>query len=116
MCHFYENRADLVGALVPFFAAGLGSNERCIWITAEPLDAADALRELKKAGVDADTAVRSGTLTILDFSDWYLKAAELKSDEVAALWLTEEALALAAGYSGLRITGNASFLTPETWP
>jgi hypothetical protein len=28
MCHFYRGREDLVAALVPFFAAGLRSNER----------------------------------------------------------------------------------------
>lgn len=31
------------------------------------------------------------------------------------LWLGEERRALAAGYSGLRITGNTSFLKPEDW-
>jgi hypothetical protein len=61
-------------------------------------------------------ALRSGALTILDFSDWYTKAEGLTSREVAALWLAEEKRALAEGYSALRITGNASFLTPETWP
>jgi hypothetical protein len=115
MCHFYEDRADLVAALVPFFAAGLRANERCIWITAEPLSAADARAELQKAA-DADAAIRSGALTIRDFSTWYVEAEGLKSAQVADLWLAEEARALAQGYDGLRITGNASFLTPETWP
>jgi len=116
MCHFYRERADLVAALVPFFAAGLYNNERCIWITAEPLNAADARLELQKAGVDVDAAIRSGALTVRDFSAWYTDSAGLKSSEVAELWLAEEERALAEGYSGLRISGNASFLTPETWP
>jgi MEDS: MEthanogen/methylotroph, DcmR Sensory domain len=116
MCHFYEDRDDLVGALVPYFDAGLRNNERCIWITAKPLEAAEAKLELENAGVDVDAAIRSGALTILDFSEWYVKAEGLKSAEVAALWLAEERRALEQGYSGLRITGNASFLTPETWP
>ena len=30
--------------------------------------------------------------------------------------LAEETRALEQGYSGIRITGNASFVTPETWP
>jgi hypothetical protein len=116
MCHFYEHRADLVAALVPFFAAGLRANERCIWITAEPLNAAAAKAELEKSGVDADAAMRDGALTIRDFSTWYVEAAGLKSAQVAELWLAEEERALEDGYRGLRITGNASFLTPETWP
>jgi hypothetical protein len=116
MCHFYKEREELVDALVPFFVAGLHSNERCIWITAAPLDAAAAKQEMQKAGVNVEAAVRGGALTVLDFSDWYLKAEGLRSAQVAALWLAEEEKALEQGYSGLRISGNASFLTPETWP
>jgi hypothetical protein len=116
MCHFYRKREDLVAALVPFFAAGLSSNERCIWITAEPLPALEAKLELQKTGLDVEAALGSGALTILDFSDWYTKAEGLTSREVAALWLSQEERALAEGYSALRITGNASLLTPETWP
>ena len=116
MCHFYEVREDLVAALVPFFAAGLASNERCIWITAEPLGAEDARVELAKAGLDVYAAIRSGALTVRDYSEWYRDAGDLQSRAVAALWLAEEARALKAGYHGLRISGNASFVTPETWP
>ena len=116
MCHFYREREDLVEALVPFFIAGLHGNERCIWITAEPLDGEGARLELQKAGFDVDAAIRSGALTIQDYSEFYLKAPGMKSSQVAELWLAEEERALEEGYSGLRITGNASFLTPETWP
>ena len=63
-----------------------------------------------------DAAIRSGALTIRDYSEWYTAAEGLKSNQVAQLWLDEEQRALAQGYNGLRITGNVSFLTPETWP
>jgi hypothetical protein len=116
MCHFYREREDLVAALVPFFVAGLSNRERCIWITAEPLVAADARGELEKAGLNVEAAIRSGSLTIMDYSEFYLKAAGMKSTQVAELWLAEEDHALSQGYNGLRITGNASFVSPETWP
>jgi len=116
MCHFYERREDLAAALVPFFLAGLRSHERCIWITAQPLSAADAKRALREAGFDADAAIADGALTILDFSDWYAEKENLKGNQVVDLWLAEEQRALAAGYRGLRITGNVSFLKPRDWP
>jgi hypothetical protein len=116
MCHFYRERQDLVEALVPFFIAGMHNNERCIWITAEPLDEAQAKLELETAGCDADAAIRSGALTIQDYSEFYLKARGMKSWQVAELWLAQEAHALEQGHSGIRITGNASFLARETWP
>jgi DNA-binding CsgD family transcriptional regulator len=115
MCHFYREREDLVAALVPFFAAGLSNNERCIWITAEPLPASEAKVELQKTGLNVEALLRSGAITILNFSEWYTKAQGLTSHEAAALWLAAEERALGEGYSALRIAGNASFLTTETW-
>jgi hypothetical protein len=116
MCHFYADRAELVSALVPYFTAGLRNNERCIWIAAEPLGAADATEELQKAGFDAAAAIRKGALAIRDFSDWYAQAEVLRGNQVVELWLDEERRALADGYAGLRITGNVTFLNAETWP
>ena len=116
MCQFYSAREDLAAALVPYFAAGLRSGERCIWITARPLHAADAKAELAKAGVDVDAAIERGALVVRDFGEWYAERSELKGNAVVDLWLAEEARALREGYRGLRITGNVSFLTPETWP
>jgi hypothetical protein len=116
MCHFYRTGEDLVGVLVPYFAAGLRGNERCVWITADPVDEDLARRELRKAGIDVGALERKGTLVIRSHADWYSSAGELKGNEVAAMWIEEEARALAAGYAGLRITGNVTFVTPETWP
>jgi hypothetical protein len=115
MCLFYEGREELAAALVPYFAAGLRNGERCIWITAEPLKAAEAKAALRNTGIDVDGAIASGALVLRDFGEWYAEAEKLKGTAVVDLWLAEEARALADGYSGLRITGNTSFLTPETW-
>lgn len=115
MCHFYETRSELAAALVPYFAAGLRQGERCLWITAAPLDAAAAHAELRQAGLDVDAALRNGSLVIRDHSEWYSEAERPRGSEVVRLWLEEERQALAAGYSGLRITGNTSFLKPQDW-
>ena len=115
MCQFYEGAQDLVAVLVPYFLAGLRGNERCLWITAEPLNAARARAELQNAGLDVEAATRSGALVIRDYDQWYTEADTLKGRQVAQLWLAEEQQALADGYRGLRITGNTSFLTAHTW-
>ena len=115
MCHFYDGRDQLAAALVPYFAAGLRANERCIWIAAEPLGAAHAKLGLMEAGVDVGAALGSGALVVRDFSEWYAEGGRLRGTEVVRYWLAEEERALAEGYAGLRITGNVSFLTPETW-
>ena len=115
MCNFYRTREELISALVPFFVAGLRNNERCIWITARPLQAADAIAELEKAGPDVQAAIRDGSLVVRDYDDWYAQAGTLKGNQVVDLWLAEEQRALAGGYRGLRITGNVTFLRSEDW-
>lgn len=115
MCHFYDRREDLAAMLVPYFVAGLSRNERCIWVSAEPLPAADAKAELRKAGLDVAAAERNGSLFVVDFDQWYPDSQTLKGEDVVKLWLAEEKRALAQGYAGLRITGNVTFLSPETW-
>jgi len=115
MCHFYEGREELAAMLVPYFAAGLRANERCIWIAAEPLPAAQAKLALMQAGVDVAAALASGALVVRDFSEWYSQGERLRGVEVERAWLAEEEHALADGHAGLRITGNVTFLTPETW-
>ena len=115
MCNFYRTREELIAALVPFFVAGLRNNERCIWITAKPLHAVDAIAELEKAGPDTQAAIRNGSLVVRDYDDWYAEAGTLKGNQVVDLWLAEEQRALAGGYRGLRITGNVTFLRSEDW-
>jgi len=115
MCNFYRTREELISALVPFFVAGLRNNERCIWITAKPLHAVDAIAELEKAGPDTQAAIRNGSLVVRDYDDWYAEAGALKGNQVVDLWLAEEQRALAGGYRGLRITGNVTFLRSEDW-
>jgi hypothetical protein len=41
-CQFYQDKQDLIDILVPYFKAGLENNEFCMWVTSEPLRAAEA--------------------------------------------------------------------------
>jgi two-component system, sensor histidine kinase PdtaS len=115
-CHFYRDATDLAEALVPYFIAGLRRHERCLWITANPLPAAEAQRLIEAAWEGAVDAIDSGALHILDYGQWYMSATHLKGLDVVKLWLEEEERALAASYTGLRITGNVTFLRGgEDW-
>jgi|GEM_PF-2515160 len=113
-CHFHNGRDELLAAIVPYILAGLRARERCIWITARPLPAREAMQALRAAWGGADDAVQSDTLRILDFDRWY--TSSLIGADLVNLWLAEEERALAAGHTGLRITGNLSFMTPDGWP
>jgi hypothetical protein len=107
-CHFYSDRDQLVAALVPYSVAGLRGNERCLWVTAPPLSAREAVKALRTAWDGVDDAIQTGALRILD-------SARLKGLDVVRFWLEEEERALAEGYNGLRIAGTTNFLTPNDW-
>src|SRR5258706_6322878 len=59
-CHFYETKQDLLDILVPYFKAGLESNEFCLWVT-QLLTVAEATEALKKSipGLEKHLANRS---------------------------------------------------------
>lgn len=115
MCHFYQDRAELLSAVAPFIAAGLRRGERCVWVPADPLDPARPVEELRSASRDAAAALAQGSLLVRDHRDWYVKGQGIDAAAVCALWLDEEEKALAEGYEGLRAVGNPSFVSPADW-
>jgi hypothetical protein len=113
LCHFFSRREDLVHGLVPYFKAGLLGHERCIWITSRPLPADDATAELGRQMPELDSFLKSGQITIQDSERWY--SGQASGEDVVARWLDEEKAALEAGYEGLRISGNVSFIERAQW-
>jgi len=112
-CHFYSRKEDLVHALVPYFKAGLINNERCVWITADPFGSAEAREELQRILPDLEEFLRTQQIVFYDSEEGYRSAdAAERTDRL----MREEKRAIDAGYAGLRVTGNASFLKREQWP
>lgn len=115
-CHLYETREDLVATLVPFFAAGLADNEKCLWVTSDPLDAVDAAAALAARMPDLNQYLGRGQLQVIDYSEWYTRLGAVDADAVLQGWLDAEQQALAEGYNGLRVTGNVTFIkSREEW-
>ncbi len=113
--HLYRNKADLLETLVPYFAAGMAQRERCVWVTSEPLRAADARAALANHVPDLARREAAGEIEIIDHDAWYLRSGNLGPDEVIALWLAHEERALREGFLGLRISGNTFWLAPDQW-
>jgi PAS domain S-box-containing protein len=114
-CQFYETRQDLVDVLVPYFAAGLKSNEYCMWITSPPLDAAGARRALRRAVPDLARYEERGQIEILPHTDWYLIGGAFDATRVLAGWVERLEQALARGFDGLRLSGNTFWLERSGW-
>src|SRR5687767_10519172 len=114
-CQFYRTSEDLADSLVPYFAAGLGANEQCLWVTAEPLTAGRARASLARAVPGAAEMEASGQIEILDYTEWYERAGTLSMEQVLGGWVEREERARARGFAGLRLTGNTFWLERKDW-
>jgi DNA-binding CsgD family transcriptional regulator len=114
-CLFYETKEDLLDAAVPYFKAGLESNEFCLWAVSEPLTEAEARAALRQAvsGFDQESADRS--IEIFPGREWYLNGDGVDPERIINGWDEKLRHALAAGYDGLRVSGNAFWLGSKYW-
>ncbi len=109
VCHLYRNKQELFEPIAPYFRTGLLNNERCIWICSEPLEKDAALDLLKTELPELGHLLNTEQIKVFSYNEWYCNANE-EFDTYATLkrWQTELSSTLAAGYRGLRITGNLS--------
>jgi PAS domain S-box-containing protein len=114
-CQFYQSRKDLLDILVPYFKAGLDSNEFCMWICSEPLGVADARKALGKAVPGLARHIRKGRIEILPHTEWYLRQGRFSARRVLKAWADKLNGALSQGYEGLRLSGNTFWLEKKEW-
>jgi len=102
-CHFYDSLGELLGVVLPFVRTGLENNEACLWLTAEPLLAADAHASLSSVVPDFDRRLQNGQIEIVDRSQWYARTGQT---DVVDAWIQRQERGLAQGFSGLRLLSN----------
>jgi C4-dicarboxylate-specific signal transduction histidine kinase len=115
VCLFYETKEDLVDTLVAYCKAGLESQEFCLWVVAEPVREEEAWHALKQVVPDLDRYVADHSIDIVSAGDWYLHGGTFDLKRVMSGWHERLALALARGYSGVRVTGDTAWLEKKDW-
>jgi signal transduction histidine kinase len=115
VCQFYAGRDDLTDYLVPYFKIGLEHDQYCLWVTSDPLTVEDAQARLRAAVPDVDSRAQRGQIEFVDYRTWYVEDGRLDADRALAGWAEREQRALAQGYAGARVTGNAFWLE-TSWP
>ena len=114
-CQFYQTKEDLIDVLVPYFKAGLESNEFCMWVTSEPLSEKEAEEAMRKAVPDFELYLERGQMEIVPHNEWYLKDGVFNLQRVLNAWINKLGQALANGYDGIRVTGNTAWLEKKDW-
>jgi hypothetical protein len=112
LCISYGTKEDLLDTAVCYFEAGLKSNELCVWAISDPADARDALR---LAVPNVDELLEARQLEILQGSEWYLKGGQFDLKRITSGWSEKRQGALAKGYDGMRVSGNAFRMEANHW-
>jgi hypothetical protein len=66
LCVFFETKADLLDTAATYFAAGLASNEFCVWVVSAPITKEDAKKLLRREIPDFDQHLAHGRIEILN--------------------------------------------------
>jgi DNA-binding CsgD family transcriptional regulator len=113
LCVFYESAEDLLDTCVSYFEAGLADNEFCVWAVSDSItvDAATDALHRGIAHFDRHTA----HIEILPGKNWYLRGDEFDLQRITGGWNDKLAGAIARGYAGLRISGNAFWIASQHW-
>ncbi len=115
LAHFFGSGDELRDVLVPYFKAGLESNERCLWVTGEAFNAEQARSALRAAVPDLDKLERNQQIEIANGDEWYAAGEKLRPHELVSGLLQREQDALGRGYAGLRTSGNCAWVLQDQW-
>jgi signal transduction histidine kinase len=114
-CLFYETREDLLDTLIAYCKSGLGREEYCLWIVAEPLTIEEATAALKAAVPDLDGHLADSRMEIVSARDWFLKGGTFDGKRLTDAWYEKLARVSARGYAGMRVTGDTTWLAKKDW-
>jgi DNA-binding CsgD family transcriptional regulator len=115
VCVFYETADDLLDSVGLYIAAGLQNNEFCVWAISKPITEDDAKTALRSILPDFDRYLSSGQLEVIQGTEWYLKGDEFSLARITNGWNDKLARALASGYDGMRVSGNAFWIATHHW-
>ncbi len=115
VCVFYQSSDDLLDTVIPFLKTGLESNEFCMWAVSEPLTMENARTALRQRIPAFDQHVQAGRIEVLPGRSWYLEGGRFDLARVVEVWEAKMRDALARGFDGLRVSGNAFWLNSPHW-
>jgi hypothetical protein len=107
ICSIYKNKEEKFSVVAPFFMSGLSRNEKCIYVS-EEYSKEELSLELEKFGMDVKKLIETGQLLILNTKEIYVNEDNFVPDRTIELWKLHETNAIREGFSGVRITGEAT--------
>ena len=111
LCALYQNQDERRRLTAAVIRGALAAGDRVIYVTPGPSDAALAL--LEAGGIQTGRPVRGGQLLVHSFGEIYGDLARADLAQLVATFRAALSQSLAAGFPGLRITGE---MGGSPWP
>lgn len=115
ICLFYETPQDLYDVHAEYFGAGLAAGEFCIWALSDPIQRDDAIEALRASIPGFDEYLRDGQIELIPGYEWYLRGDEFDPQRITGGWHAKLDDALARGFEGMRVSGNAFWFQVGLW-
>ncbi len=109
ICYMYDTESEHRAVLTPFLSQGIERGEKIIY-AADTHTAEVVLEYLHDAGLDTASFLQSGQLNVVSVDKAYIRDGRFDPDEMIALLRAETERALAEGYTGLRFTGEMTWM------
>jgi PAS domain S-box-containing protein len=109
LCLIYETPEEQFAAIVPFVQVGLARGEKCVYV-ADDNTSGEVLEQMKKGGVDTDSALATGALSVITKTEAYLKQGYFDPDWMIRFLKEAADAARVDGYTGLRVTGEMTWV------
>jgi anti-anti-sigma factor len=111
LCALYQNQDERRRLTAAVIRGALAAGDRVIYVTPGPSDVALAL--LEAGGIETGRPVRGGQLLVHNFGEIYGDLASTDLAQLVATFRAALSQSLAAGFPGLRITGE---MGGSSWP
>jgi DNA-binding CsgD family transcriptional regulator len=115
ICVFYQTKQDLLDTLLSYIGAGLESNEFCVWAVSDPINEKEAESALRRGIPGFDRHLADERIEILRGTEWYLKGDQFDLKRITKGWREKLDRALANGFEGMRVSGNAFWMRTHHW-
>ena len=112
---FHETKEDLIDANIPYFQAGLETQELCTWVIADPLTEEEVRYCLKHAIPGFENHFERGNIEIVRGKEWYMNGDDLDLEKVTSGWKQKTDRALNSGYAGFRLSADTAWLDKRDW-
>jgi len=109
LCFFYDTEEEHRAFVTPFLRTGLERNEKVLY-AAHAHTPQFVLRCLEEDGLETAPYIARGQLVVLPAATAYLPEGVFDPQRMIAIIRAETARALHGGYSGLRVTGEATWV------